>query len=229
MPICIVCFHFALNSFLTNRLLFNQGEIPAFIPLKNLSDDHVESADDYVAAGQIVTAIVTEVKKDHMTVDMSLKMEDFRKNPSSWPRPQSLSPFDDNFDHGASKRIEEANNKKREAHIEALQSALGNSVDKDGKSLKRGGRVVRRACTHPAFRNLNNDAVEREIREGGLAMIGEALIRPSSKSADSLAIHWIVKEGSVKVFEVTEEDKDTDASVGNILKIKVISAFSVNF
>jgi transcription elongation factor SPT6 len=196
-----------------------EGDIPAFIPLKNLSDDHVESADDYVAAGQIVTAVVTDVKKDHMTVDMSLKMEDFRRNPSTWQRPQSLPPFDDHFDFGAAQRIEEANNKRREAHIEALQHALGNKTDEDGQ--KRRGRVARRACTHPAFRNLRNDEIEKELRSGGLAMVGEALIRPSSKSSDSLAIHWMAKEGCIKVIEVTEEDKETDASIGNKLMIKV--------
>ena len=52
-------------------------------------------------------------------------------------------------------------------------------------------------------------------------MVGEALIRPSSKSSDSLAIHWVVREGCIKVVEVLEEDKDNDASIGNILKVKV--------
>lgn len=52
-------------------------------------------------------------------------------------------------------------------------------------------------------------------------MVGEALIRPSSKSSDSLAIHWVVKEGSIKVIEVVEEDKETDASIGNKLIVKV--------
>lgn len=196
-----------------------EGDIPAFVPLKNLSDEHVESADDYVTAGQIVTAVVTDVKKDHMTVDMSLKMEDFRRNPSSWQRPPSLPPFDEHFDFGAAQRIEEANNKKREAHIEALQHALGNKTGEAGQ--KGRGRVVRRACTHPAFRNLRNDDIEKELRDGGLSMVGEALIRPSSKSSDSLAIHWVVKEGTVKVIEVTEEEKETDASIGNKLKVKV--------
>lgn len=203
-----------------------EGDIPAFIPLKNLSDEHVESAEDYVTAGQIVTAVVTEVKKDHMTVDMSLKVEDFRRNPSTWQRPQSLPPFDEHFDFGAAQRIEEANNKKREAHIEALQSALGNKDSNGGG--KKAGRVVRRACTHPAFRNKRHDEVEREIRDGGMAMVGEALIRPSSKSCDSLAVHWVVREGCVKVIEVIEEDKENDASIGNILKVKVSTFLNKN-
>ena len=199
-----------------------EGDIPAFIPLRLLSDDHVEAPEDIVAPGQVVTAIVTEVKKDHMTVDMSLRMEDFRKNPSSWERPLSLAAFDQYFDLATASRIEEDNNKKREAHLEALQIALNrNSASGDGVAeTKRKKRVARRACTHPAFRNARQDEVDRELREAGAGMVGQALIRPSTKQSDSLAVHWVVKEGCIKVIEVLEEDKETDAAIGNILKIK---------
>jgi transcription elongation factor SPT6 len=203
-----------------------EGDVPAFIPLRNLADEHVESAEDIVPAGSVVTAIITEVKKDHMTVDMSLRMEDFRKDPTSWERPQSLPPIDDNFDRSAAARIEQDNSKMREARLEALQLSLGSKARDDGEeghvpAKRRPGRVVRRACTHPAFRNAKNDEIDRELREAGSAMVGEALIRPSSKASDSLAIHWVVKEGSVKVIEILEQDKETEASIGNILKIKV--------
>lgn len=202
-----------------------EGDVPAFIPLRNLADEHVESAEDIVPAGSVVTAIITEIKKDHMTVDMSLRMEDFRKAPTSWERPESLPPIDDHFDRIAAASIEQDNSKMREARLEALQLSLGSKAREDGEDgpgpSRRAGRVVQRACTHPAFRNAKNDEVDRELREAGPAMVGEALIRPSSKSSDSLAVHWVVKEGSVKVIEVVEEDKDTDASIGNVLKIKV--------
>ena len=204
-----------------------EGDIPAFVPLRNLSDEHVESAEDVVSVGQVITAVVTEVKKDHMTVDLSLRLEDFRKTPSSWERPQSLPRVDDSFDQAASSRIEEENAKKREAHIEALLQSIGKAGDASGENKAKRGRVVRRACTHPAFRNAKQNEVDRELREAGASMVGEALIRPSAKSSDSLAIHWVVKEGSIKVIEVMEEDKDADASIGNILKVKV--SFSGSF
>ncbi len=200
-----------------------EGDIPAFIPLRNLSDEHVETAEDIVTVGTVVTAIITEVKKDHMCVDMSLKMEDFRRPSNKWDRPQSLAPIDDHFDSIASAHIEEKKTKEREARLEGMRLTLGatriGEDGDDGPKLRRG-RVARRACAHPAFRNAKNDEVNKELKEGGPAMVGEALIRPSSKAADSLAIHWVVREGSIKVIEVTEEDKDTDASIGNVLKIK---------
>lgn len=199
-----------------------EGEIPAFIPLRDLADDHVETAEDIVAVGMVVTAIIKEVKKDHMCVDMSLKMEDFKKQPSSWDRPAGLPPLDDHFDWRASQTIEEKKSKEREARLEAQQLSLGHmKVGDDGAPKKRMGRVTRRACAHPAFRNARQEQVDSELRAGGLAMVGEALVRPSSKSSESLAIHWVIQEGVIKVIEVIEEDKDTDASIGNILKVKV--------
>jgi transcription elongation factor SPT6 len=202
-----------------------EGDIPAFIPLRNLADEHVETAEDVVTVGMVVTALVTEVKKDHMCVDMSLKMEDFRRLPSSWDRPSSLTQLDHHFDRRASSSIEEHKTKEREARLEAMQLSVSShrigDDGEDGTTRKRMGRVARRACAHPAFRNAKNDEVDKELREAGAAMVGEALVRPSSKSSDSLAIHWVVREGCVKVLEVIEEEKDTDASIGNILKIKV--------
>ena len=202
-----------------------EGDIPAFIALKNLSDDHVEAAEDIVGVGSIVTALVTEVKKDHMTVDMSLRMEDFRKQPSSWARPESLPPLDFYFDDIASKAVEEKKSREREARLELMQIKLSSKVGEDGKRI---GRVTRRACAHPAFRNAKGNELDEELKAGGPAMVGEALIRPSSKSADSLAIHWMYSEGNIKIIEVTEEDKDTDASIGNVLKIKGESYGSID-
>ena len=86
-----------------------------------------------------------------------------------------------------------------------------------------------RLLFHPAFRNAKNKEVERELLDGGSQMVGEALIRPSNKSSDSLAIHWVVKEGMIKVIEVLEENKETDASIGNVLKIKVRIVISSAF
>jgi len=205
-----------------------EGEIPAFIPLRNLADEHVETAEDIVTVGSVVTAIVTEVKKDHMCVDMSLRMEDFRKPHTSWDRPASLPRLDMFFDTGAASRIEEEKLKEREARLSSLQLSLGLFKMDDDSGKRRSGRVTRRACAHPAFRNAKNDEVDRELRDAGDSMVGEALIRPSSKSSDSLAIHWVVKPGCIKVIEVSEEEKDNDASIGNILKIKNESYGSID-
>jgi transcription elongation factor SPT6 len=199
-----------------------EGDIPGFIPLRNLADDNVESAEDVVKKGSIVTAIVTEVKKDHISVDLSLRMEDFRKPETTWGRPPSLPPLDAHFDRSAASRLCSEKTQEREARLELLRLSMAATKigADDGKHKKSAGRITRRACAHPAFRNEKHNEVDRELREAGDAMVGEALIRPSSKSSDSLAVHWVVRPGVIKVIEVEEEDKDTDASIGNVLKVK---------
>mmetsp|Transcript_12464 Transcript_12464/g.17799 ORF Transcript_12464/g.17799 Transcript_12464/m.17799 type:complete len:1447 (-) Transcript_12464:180-4520(-) len=203
-----------------------EGDVPGFIPLRNLADGHVESAEDIVKVGSVITAIITEVKKDHMCCDLSLKSEDFLRQPSEWGRPKSLPPLDQFFDKHSASLLEADMNKEREARMAALQLTLkktridGNeSMDVD-QNEKRSSRVTRRACAHPAFRNARNDEVLKELKEGGESMVGEALIRPSSKVADCLAVNWMFRPGIIKVIEVSEEDKDNDASIGNTLKIK---------
>jgi len=198
-----------------------EGDVPAFIPLRNLANGHVECAEDIVQVGQIVTAIVTEVKKDHMSVDLSLKEEDLKRSPSSWDRPSSLPPLDQCFSKSAAIAIEEEKSKDREERLSKMNINVTNkNTDKPATAIGRTGRISNRACGHPAFRNASSLEVEKELKEGGPSMVGEALIRPSSKNADVLALHWLAREEIIKVIEVHEEDKDNDASIGNTLRIK---------
>lgn len=204
-----------------------EGDVPGFIPLRNLADDHVESADDIVQVGTVVNAIITQVKMDHMCVDLSLKREDFKKKSSEWERPASLAPLDPYFDRAAALAIDAEKDKERDERLESLRLKVGGTrIEGDddaaegGVAHRRSGKVTRRACAHPAFRNATHDTVDRELKDAGDAMIGEALVRPSNKSCDSLAVHWMVRPGCIKVIEVLEEDKDTDASIGNRLIVK---------
>jgi len=200
-----------------------EGDVPGFIPLRNLADDHVESAEDIVSVGTVVTALITQVKMDHMCVDLTLKKEDFRKKSSEWERPMSLPPLDDNFDKFAALKIDDEKDKNRQARLEALSLTMGSTKIQGADinaDIKRSGKATRRACAHPAFRNAAHDVVDRELKENGDVMVGDALIRPSNKSCDSLAIHWMVRPGCIKVIEVIEQDKVTDASIGNRLLIK---------
>jgi len=204
-----------------------EGDIPAFIALRNMSDDHVDTCEDIVTEHSVVTAIISEVKKDYFSVDLSLKMSDFRKPPREWRRPDSLPPIDKCFDYMAAAKLEEQKAKEREAHLAGIEAMLqrkkiggaANSIVPSNPFLANNV-VSRRACAHPCFRNAKNDEVNSELKSAGEAMVGEALIRPSSKNADSLALHWMLRPGVIRVIEIFEEDKDTDASIGNILKIK---------
>lgn len=206
-----------------------EGDIPGFIALRNMADERVEAAEDFLSEGSVITAVVIEVKKDHISVDLSLRLDDFRKPSVSWERPKALPPLDDFFDASAAERLESSRSKEREAHLDAIQAALqkkkeaniiGQSVKKAEVNVKRSAVVTRRACDHPAFRNGSNSEVNYELLSGGITSAGEALLRPSSKDCDTLALHWVVRPGVIKIIEVIEDNKDTDASIGNILKIK---------
>lgn len=197
-----------------------EGDIPGFILTRNLSDDHVDTPDDIVKPGAIITAVICAVKKDHVSLDLSLRFSDFKKLPSDWERPKSLPVLDECYDRQAAIFIEQEKTAKRDEHLASLKllANKGNNREEDGG--RRTGRITRRACGHPAFRNAKHDEVDRELRESGDAAVGEALIRPSSQNCDSLAVHWVVRPGSIKIIEVVEEDKDADTSVGNRLRIK---------
>jgi len=195
-----------------------EGDLPAFIPLRNLADDHVECAEDIVSVGTVVTALITQVKMDHMCVDLTLKKEDFKKKSSEWDRPASLPPIDDCFDKMAALKIDEEKDKEREARLEALRLTIGGT--EIGGDTQGGTGAVADGSSAPAFRNGTHESLTEELMEGGDAMVGEALIRPSTRSWNALHIHWMVRGGCIKVIEVLEEDKDTDASIGNRLIIK---------
>mmetsp|Transcript_28931 Transcript_28931/g.84033 ORF Transcript_28931/g.84033 Transcript_28931/m.84033 type:complete len:374 (+) Transcript_28931:2-1123(+) len=156
-----------------------------------------------------------------MCVDLSLRKEDLNKLPSSWDRPPTLPNLDSKFDKEAAQTIERNKQKEREERLSAMRLTTDkDAMDVDGKS-KRQGKVMKRACAHPAFRNtFEYGVVDRELREAGDAIVGEALIRPSKRDADLLAVHWVVRPGVIQYIEVVEEDKETDASIGRVLKIK---------
>ena len=44
-----------------------------------------------------------------------------------------------------------------------------------------------------------NNEIDKALKEDGEVMVDGALIRPSSKDADSLAVHWMVFPGILKL------------------------------
>ena len=204
------------------KLVLLKGDINEFTPLRNLADEHLQTPKDIVSAGQVITVTITKVKKHHICIDLSLKMEDFCRHPSSVERPKTLLPLDQYFNESAAKSIEMKKNAKQEVHLAKLECTMNNAWN-DGNNHEPEeswkGKVSRRACVHTAFRNLRHNEVEKELREGWDELVGEALIWPSSQNCDALALLWVIRKGRIKVIEVLEEEKDTSASIGNVLKI----------
>ena len=84
-------------------------------------------------------------------------------------------------------------------------------IEKD-KVTGRAQRVVK----HPLFRPFNSTQAEEYL---GSQAPGDAVIRPSSKGNDHLAITWKVADGVYQHIDVLELQKDNEFSLGKVLRI----------
>ncbi|KIN06612.1 hypothetical protein OIDMADRAFT_101289 [Oidiodendron maius Zn] len=80
------------------------------------------------------------------------------------------------------------------------------------KATGRTQRVVK----HPLFKLFNSTQAEEYL---GSQAPGEAVIRPSSKGNDHLAITWKVADGVYQHIDVLELQKENEFSVGKQLRI----------
>lgn len=80
------------------------------------------------------------------------------------------------------------------------------------KATGRTQRVVK----HPLFRPFNSTQAEEYL---GSQAIGDAVIRPSSKGNDHLAVTWKVADGVYQHIDVLELQKENEFSVGRQLRI----------
>lgn len=80
------------------------------------------------------------------------------------------------------------------------------------KATGRTQRVVK----HPLFRPFNSTQAEEYL---GSQSPGDAVIRPSSKGNDHLAVTWKVADGVYQHIDVLELQKETEFSVGRQLRI----------
>lgn len=80
------------------------------------------------------------------------------------------------------------------------------------KTTGRTQRVVK----HPLFKPFNSTQAEEYL---GSQAPGDAVIRPSSKGNDHLAVTWKVADGVYQHIDVLELQKDNEFSVGKSLRI----------
>ena len=75
---------------------------------------------------------------------------------------------------------------------------------------------TQRVVKHPLFHSFNHIQAEEFL---GSQSRGDLVIRPSSKGLDHLAVTWKVSDSVYQHIDVLELDKDSEFSVGKILKI----------
>jgi transcription elongation factor SPT6 len=80
------------------------------------------------------------------------------------------------------------------------------------KATGRTQRVVK----HPLFRPFNATQAEEYL---GSQAPGDAIIRPSSKGNDHLAVTWKVANGVYQHIDVLELQKENEFSIGRVLRI----------
>lgn len=80
----------------------------------------------------------------------------------------------------------------------------------------QGSGRTQRVIKHPLFKSFNSAQAEEYL---GSQARGDAVIRPSSKGLDHIAITWKVSDNVYQHIDVFELDKENEFSVGRILKI----------
>ena len=78
-----------------------------------------------------------------------------------------------------------------------------------------GGRATR-VIKHPLFRPYSSKQAEEYLANQNR---GDAIIRPSSKGIDHLAVTWKVSDGIFQHIDVLEMGKDNEFALGKTLKI----------
>ncbi|KAI0134100.1 transcription elongation factor [Xylariales sp. AK1849] len=91
--------------------------------------------------------------------------------------------------------------------------------DVDREDLREKDKVTgrtQRVIKHPLFKPYNAVEAEQFL---GAKPAGEVVIRPSSKGNDHLAVTWKVSSGVYQHIDVLELQKETEFSVGRVLRI----------
>ena len=95
----------------------------------------------------------------------------------------------------------------------------GQQEEQDRKAqqekTQRGGRAVR-VIKHPLFHPFNS---VQAVEFLGTHSRGDAVIRPSSKGPDHLAVTWKVSDGVYQHIDVLELNKENEFSVGRALRV----------
>ncbi|KAK0108359.1 Transcription elongation factor spt6 [Cadophora gregata] len=93
--------------------------------------------------------------------------------------------------------------------------------DKDKEELREKDKATgrtQRVVNHPLFKPFNSTQAEEYL---GSQAPGDAVVRPSSKGNDHLAVTWKVADGVYQHIDVLELQKENEFSLGRTLRIGV--------
>ncbi|KAF4631225.1 hypothetical protein G7Y89_g6908 [Cudoniella acicularis] len=202
-----------------------------------LSDDEIFTmltgeTRDSLCNGMIVSVNLRVVKDDFAIAKLDCGMEGRVENDDDYG-----GPFSRRFAVGQTARakVMEMDYQNFTARLSLSESALREPyrkrVDRDPKTWdfvqeqqdkeelrekdKATGRT-QRVVKHPLFRPFNSTQAEEYL---GSQSVGDAVIRPSSKGNDHLAVTWKVADGVFQHIDVLELQKENEFSVGRVLRV----------
>lgn len=89
--------------------------------------------------------------------------------------------------------------------------------------LRIQARRQNRVIDHPNYHNFNYKAAVTFLRSQPR---GTVVVRPSSKGDDHLAVTWKVDDDVYQNIDVTELDKESEYSLGRVLRIEGMGSYS---
>ncbi|KAJ2763231.1 Transcription elongation factor spt6, partial [Coemansia nantahalensis] len=166
--------------------------LEGFINVANIADEHVNEAQDELAPGQAVVAVVKRIDLEKLSLDLTMRQSDVTAACAGSAAP-SAAKVDRYFDMEAEAQLRE--------HARAMQK----------KSTAR-----MRTVPHPLFKPLNGREAEQYL---AARPRGDCVIRPSSRGIDHIAITWKVGDGLFQHIDVKEEGKAHDGALGTTFVI----------
>ncbi|KAJ1970064.1 Transcription elongation factor spt6 [Dispira parvispora] len=172
--------------------------VDGFLPISRVDDERVEVLADILSEGEALPCAIIQVNKDRFTVDLTSRPSDLDE---AQRRLQEYEPkVDTYFDHAAARA--EARAKSQEA--------------RNSHSTSTGPSRSSRIIDHPLFKPFRSKEAEVYLAD---RQVGSAVIRPSSRGNDHIAVTWKVADGVYQHVDVVEEDKPSAMAVGHTLRV----------
>ncbi|ORX89548.1 transcription elongation factor Spt6 [Basidiobolus meristosporus CBS 931.73] len=163
--------------------------IEGVIGITKMSDQKIRDPSEVMSVGDTIQCMVLSVNKERFMVDLSC-------------HPYDLNVRHDEFVKSRRDRAYDAYEEERERNKQVARQ----------QARQMSNRVIK----HPLFKSLKGREAEAYLASKS---IGEAVIRPSSRGNDHIAITWKVYDNIYQHIDVLEFEKENDYAVGRILKI----------
>ncbi|KRZ77424.1 Transcription elongation factor SPT6 [Trichinella papuae] len=168
-----------------------ENGIAGFIPIKYLSDRHVNDPNERVKSGMTIACRIMKIDTYRFSCDLTCRTSDLEDREFQYGTGR-----DNHYDF----KVEEEDRKKEET----------------ARIMKNDDKIYKRVIAHPSFRNCTCSEAEALLDKMDE---GDAIIRPSSKGADFLTLTWKVCDGIYQHVSIREENKENSFSLGRSLII----------